>query len=249
LVDQVVQAINAAENRATRVSPFYAMYGRHYSLDIPIVESRDHPIENPLSHGMHLGSKLAKIHKLVQFCAESADLKLDEKSNPSKPEILESGDKILLYRPLSTQAEAKFGWINGFIVLDFTDFAVRYKNTENGKMDWVHRTHVRKIKPRPDYLDFDSDDETDPIVNPIDNPIVKPVTDSSTGGGVVKVDSNDLKKSFDEPVSKAKPKKGRKTKTIVPPTNSRPKRVRRSPNRLNISTTKGRSYAHVVAGL
>ena len=120
---------------------------------------------------------------------------------------------------------------------------------ENGKMDWVHRTHVRKIKPRPDYLDFDSDDETDPIVNPIDNPIVKPVTDSSTGGGVVKVDSNDLKKSFDEPVSKAKPKKGRKTKTIVPPTNSRPKRVRRSPNRLNISTTKGRSYAHVVAGL
>ena len=97
LVDQVVQAINAAENRATRVSPFYAMYGRHYSLDIPIVESRDHSIENPLSHGMNLGTKLAKIHKLVQFSAESADIKLDEKSSPSKPELLESGDEVLSY--------------------------------------------------------------------------------------------------------------------------------------------------------
>ena len=160
---------------------------------------------------------------------------------------MESGDEILLYRPLSTQAEAKFGWISGFKVLDFTDFAVRYKNSENGKTDWVHRTHVRKLKPRPEHLDFDSDDETEPIVNPIDNPIVEPVTDSSTGGGVVKVNTEDLKKSFDEPVSKSKPKTVRKPKNIVP-VSSRPKRNRKPPDRLNIRTTDGRSYAH-VAGL
>ena len=252
LVGQVVQAMNAAENRATKVSPFYAMYGRHYSLDIPIVESRDYPIENPLSHGMHLGTKLAKIHKLVRFCSEAADLKLDEKSNPSKPEKLESGDKILLKRPLSSQAEAKFHWISGFTVLDTMDFAVRYKNTENGKTDWVHRSHVRKMKPRPEHLDFDSDDESEPIVTPIvkpiDNPIGKPVTDSSTGGGVVKVEPKDLQKLFDEPVSKTKPKVVPKTKNIVPTVSSRPRRTRKPPDRLNIASTDGRSYAH-VAGL
>ena len=69
------------------------------------------------------------------------------------------------------------------------------------------------------------------------------------GTEVIKVDKSDLEKIVHQSESKPKPKKGRKPKNIDPPTNSRPKRVRRSPNRLNISTTRGRSYAHVVAGL
>ena len=131
--------------------------------------------------------------------------------------------------------------------MDLYHFAVRLKNDENDNIDW---RHVRKIKPRPEHLDSDSDDESEPMVNsPIENSNVKPVSDSSTGGGVTKVDKSDLEKVVDQLESKPQPKKGRKPKKIVPPTNSRPKRVRRSPNRLNISTTKGRSYAHVVAGL
>ena len=94
-------------------------------------------------------------------------------------------------------------------------------------------------------MDFDSDDESEPIVNPID----KPVTDSSTGGGVVKVDPKDLKMLFDEPVSKIKPKVVPKTKKIVPTVNSRPRRNTKPPDRLNIASTGTRSYAHVVAGL
>ena len=82
----------------------------------------------------------------------------------------------------------------------------------------------------------------------IENPNVKPVSDSSTGGGVTKVDKSDLEKVVDQSEPKPKSKKGRKPKNIVPP-KSRPKRTRRSPDRLNITTTRGRSYAHVVAGL
>ena len=135
-------------------------------------------------------------------------------------------------------------------MLECKDFAVRLKNDENGNIDWVHRRHVRKIKPRPEHLDSDSEDESEPIVNnSIENPSVKPASDSSTGGGVTKADKNDLEKVVDQSESKPRPKKGRKPKNTVPPTNSRPKRVRRSPDRLNISTMKGRSYAHVVAGL
>ena len=149
----------------------------------------------------------------------------------------------------SSKAEAKFDWIGGFTVLECNDFAVRIKNNENGNIDWVHRRHVRKIKPRPEHLDSDSDDEFDTIADStIENPKVKPVCDSSTGGGVTKVIKNDPKKVVDQSESKPKSKRGRKPKTIVPPTNSRPKRVRKSPDRLNIKTTKGRTYANVVAG-
>ena len=142
--------------------------------------------------------------------------------------------------------------------MEHADFAVQIKNCETGKTDWVHRRHVRKVKPRPDHLDFDSDDETDFIVqNPIadssiENSGNKPVPDSSTGGGVAKVDSSDLKRLFDEPESKPKTKRVRKPKNIVEPSR-RSTRTRRSPDRLKIQTTKGgminQTYASVVAGL
>ena len=41
------------------------------------------------------------------------------------------------------------------------------KNDKNGQTDWIHRTHIRKLYPRPSYLDDDSDDEDDsqPVIN------------------------------------------------------------------------------------
>ena len=105
----------------------------------------------------------------------------------------------------------------------------------------VHRRLVRKVKPRPEHLEIDSDDEC-----AIDNvTIEKPVVDLSTGGRDAKVDQGNLVKSVDKPKSKSKPKKVKK-KTIVPTVNSRPRRERKAPDRLNIGTTKGSSYASIV---
>ena len=129
-------------------------------------------------------------------------------------------------------------------MLDYSDYAVRIKDVENGNIDWVHRRHVRKLKPRPEHLEIDSDDECAIENVTIENPVV----DSSTGGGDAKVDQSDMVKIVDEPKSKKRSKKIKK-KTIVPANNSRPKRDRKPPDRLNIGTTKGRSYANVVAGL
>ena len=76
--------------------------------------------------------------------------------------------------------------------MDLYHFAVRLKNDENDNIDW---RHVRKIKPRPEHLDFDSDDESETIVNSsIENSDVKPASDSSTGGGVTKVHKSDLER-------------------------------------------------------
>ena len=98
------------------------------------------------------------------------------------------------------------------------------------------------INPRPEHLDSNSDNMPESMVNSsIENPNVKPASDSSTGGGVTKVDKSDLEKVVDQSESKSKPKKGQKSKNIVPP-KCRPKRTRWSPDWHNITTKSSFIY-------
>ena len=163
VLGQVVSAMNACFNEATKCSPFYAMYGKNYCLDIPRLPdnaSRNGSFD-ALSHGMNLDAALVKVHRLVDLCAKDTDHKADSSRRDTNLEKLDQGDKVLIYRPLSTAANAKVGWIGGYSVLKSNDFAAKLKNDENGKTDWVHRDHIRKIYPRPSYLEDDSDDEDD----------------------------------------------------------------------------------------
>ena len=253
VLKQVVQAMNAAENRSTRCSPFYAMFGRHYTLDIPIIEASEN-VDNAIAHGMFLGSKLQKIHNLVRLSAEDADFKMDSKSKPEKvPEVLQSGDKVLAWRPLSAKAESKFDWIEGFVVISVNNFSAQIKNVATGKIDWYHRRHLRKIRPRPAHLD-DDDDEDIVTVSSQNEPIVTPknvvgkVEPPSTGGGVETKrefdgSSNEMSSGPKVPTSIPKPKKGKKKKSVVNrPVSDRPKRDSRPPDRLNVESTRGKSY-------
>ena len=160
----VVGAMNACFNEATKCSPFYAMFGKNYCLDIPRLPENDASRKasfDCLSHGMNLDATLAKIHRLVDLCAKDTDYKVDSSHRETNLEKLAQGDKVLIYRPLSAAANAKVEWIGGYSVLESNDFAAKLKNDENGKTDWVHRNHIRKIYPRPSYLEYDSEDEDD----------------------------------------------------------------------------------------
>ena len=161
VLDQVVSSMNAVQNQATRCSPFYAMYGRHYCLDIPRPPEKDKKYFDPLTHGMSLDVSRVKIQRLVNLCAQSTDFAIDNTLRETKSENYSQGDKVLIYRPLSTSADAKVDWKPGYSVLDSNEFACKLKNDENGKTDWVHRTHIRKIYPRPAHLEDDSDDESE----------------------------------------------------------------------------------------
>ena len=164
VLGHVVGAMNACFNEATKCSPFYAMFGKNYCLDIPRLPEKDasrHVSFDALSHGMNLDAVLVKIHRLVDLCAKDTDHKADLSRRESNIEKLTQGDKVLIYRPLSAAANAKVEWIGGYSVLQSNDFAAKLKNEENGKTDWVHRNHIRKIHPRPSYLEDDSDDEFD----------------------------------------------------------------------------------------
>ena len=161
VLNHVVASMNAVQNAATRCSPFYAMFGRHYCLDIPRIPDKDKKYFDPLTHGMDLDAAMVKIHKLVNLCAKSTDFALDNTRRDSKSENLGQGDKVLIYRPLSTSADSEVGWIPGYSVLESNDFAAKLKNDVNGKTDWVHKTHIRKLYPRPAHLDDDSDCESE----------------------------------------------------------------------------------------
>ena len=113
VLNHVVGAINACHQAAINCSPFYAMFGRNYCLDIPRLRENDKRTFDALSHGMDLDASMVKIHRLVKLCAEDTDFKVDSRNREIKLEKLYQGDKVLIYRPLSTAANAKNGWIEG----------------------------------------------------------------------------------------------------------------------------------------
>ena len=185
VLNQVVAAMNACHNSATKCSPFYAMYGKNYCLDIPRLPKDDPKSFDALTHGMNLNAAMIKIHKLVELCAAESDFRKDLSLREVNIEKLNQGDKVLIYRPLSTDANSPVGWKEGYTVLDgnSNNFSAKLKNDANGKTDWVHRSQIRKIYPRPPHLDDDSDDEYDsqPIITKLcENSDV----DRSSSGGV-----------------------------------------------------------------
>ena len=182
VLNQVVAAMNACHNAATKCSPFYAMFGKNYCLDIPRLPKDDPKSFDALTHGMNLDAAMVKIHRLVEMCAADSDFKKDSKLRETKLEKLSQGDKVLIYRPLSSEANSNVGWLDGYSVLNSNDFAAKLKNEANGKTDWVHRSHIRKIYPRPPHLNDDSDDEDES--KPIIRELRETSNDESSAGGV-----------------------------------------------------------------
>ena len=127
------------------------MFGRQYCLDLPRLPGKDKRYFDPLTHGMDLDASMVKIGRLVNLCAKDADHALDNTLRESKPEEFGQGDKVLIYRPLSTSADSKVDWKSGYSVLKSNEFAAKLKNDDNGMTDWVHRTPIRKIHPRPSH--------------------------------------------------------------------------------------------------
>ena len=194
VLNHVVASMNAVQNKATRCSPFYAMFGRQYCLDLPRLPEQDKRYFDPLTHGMDLDASMVKIHRLVDLCAKNADFVLDNSLRESKPENFGQGDKVLIYRPLSTSADAKVDWKPGYSVLKSNEFAAKLKNDENGLTDWVHRTHIRKLHPRPSHLEDDSEDEMEfEPVNTLREMSAKNDPDESSSRGVNGSNTDNIK--------------------------------------------------------
>ena len=79
-----------------------------------------------------------------------ADKKTENRFNPKvSAEEIETGDQILLFRPASAIAKRqKLNWIGPYEVVASNNQVVKISDNE-GKTDWVHRSHVCKKPKRP----------------------------------------------------------------------------------------------------
>ena len=173
VLDQVTSNMNATYNTTTKVSPHYAVYGRHPTLFMPHPPSEVHAL-HPLSYGMAISRQLEVVQKLVGVASEEADVALEARYNPNKQaKVLKPGDKVLLYRPQSVEAkQSKMPWLEGYTVVKSNGLVVMLRN-RHGQTDWVHRHHVRILHERPERL------ECDPIYDLLLSP-VPPMQPKST---------------------------------------------------------------------
>lgn len=79
VLGHVMGAMNGCLNQATKCSPFYAMFGKHYCLDIPRLpdNASRKGCFDALTHGMNFDANLTKIHRLVDLCAKDTGYKVD----------------------------------------------------------------------------------------------------------------------------------------------------------------------------
>ena len=81
---------------------------------------------------MNLDAAMIKIHGLVELYAANTDFQKDSKLCETNLEKLNQGDKVLIYRSLSKDANFPVGWIEGYSVLDGSNnnFSAKFGDLE-----------------------------------------------------------------------------------------------------------------------
>jgi len=152
ILESVVSNMNSMVNRSTGVSPHFIVTGRHPNLGLPQNEGEKVRNADPASYGMQINALLRQVHKVVELANQEADLKMERRLNSIPSKELEVGDKVLLYRPESSQAKTThLPWLDGFTVLKTNGMVVKVQNDQN-QTSWVHRYHLRYVPNRPCHL-------------------------------------------------------------------------------------------------
>ena len=225
-------ALNANINRATKTSPFYALTGRKWNIELPTAPGAQKSANGALEYGREVSNCLRQAHRAIQVANAEADVKVENDGKTRIPCDLKPGDKVALYRPQSAVGKNKMPWKQGFKIL-ITNGLVS-KITDGDKwQDWVHNMHLKKIEDRPDR--FFIEDYPAPVVH-VPRP---PGTDSSTGRGMPPPQS--------APTAKATRKKKAASSKVPATPSRRSNRQKKAPSALVMDPSK-QSYANVVRG-
>ena len=157
ILESVVSSMNATINSATGASPHYVITGRHPNICLPRIPQQGTQNSDPGSYGMQVNALLRQVNHHVKIANSEADRKMEDKANHNTfQEVIASGDKVLLHRPRSATAlSSHLPWIGRFTVVKSNDMVLQIRD-DKGNTDWVHRSHVRRLVPRPAYLDSSS---------------------------------------------------------------------------------------------
>ena len=224
ILDYCTAALNSQFNAATKCSPFWSLYGRHWNVELPDPPTQSALTHDPLAYGMNVSRAASMAQKYVKICNQEADRGLDAKKRFNSLSEITVGSKVRLYRPRSAENTDKLPWIGEYEVLDTMDLVS--KITNGIYTDWIHNAHLSIIPDRIEDLEI-----------PESNEIQVRVWSKPRSGPVKSLPSERGKVDKPEPKIEAK-------LSSVP---RRSGRTRQQTRIIQIDPLK-KSYAHVVRG-
>ena len=238
VLDYCKMALNAQFNSATKCSPFYALYGRNWNLDLPPAPRNFSQSMDPLAYGMNVSRVTHQAQKFIQICNQDADRALDNKPRDSRVNSrIMVGSKVRLYRPRAAENTDKMPWIGSYEVLD-TNGRVSKITDGQGYTDWVHNSHILIIPPKIE--DFEIPPDHKPEIRVLNLPRFIS-SRSSSERGVVKSERGDAVRPSKTP-----------TQAAETASESTPRAEPRRSGRTSVPTAKlqvdpaKRSYANVA---
>jgi len=169
VIAPVVFAINTVKNRATKCTPFEAVFGRAAApLNITVPSSKPDQ-QNPETYAHQCAETLRRSTNIIKIAQTEADER-QKRANPSTrvPEEIHEGEFVFLKRPVSAQAKREHTQMIGPYRVTASDGHVLCID-DNQQNKWVHRQHIVLAKRRrPDLseeIDMfgSSDEEVAPI--------------------------------------------------------------------------------------
>ena len=226
----VTKALNVSVHKSIGVSPYEVIFGHKKQIaDVP-AEMRPNS-NSPMSQVVITRLNLEKISRIVKKYQAQTD-KMNEKSTKrSDAAQLEVGEEISLKQPRSALAlEHHLNNVGPYTVTGTNGSVVRITDPD-GNSDFVHRAHCCPHPKRVENFDI-----FPPVTLPIPpiRSVEKPREDVVIGNFNVPNSALEPEIGITEPIP-AEP--------IIPSITRYPTRDRRIPDRLNIGSTKDKSYS------
>ena len=157
VLPQVVSALNATFNSATKIAPFEAVHGHAGRYGLPSVDQLK--AESPGEYALQVNGALRTVHESVRIANRLTDERYLKRVNSGQlRENVQVGDEVCVYRPLSSEANKREPWIGRFTVLETNDLISRIQDKSSKSIEWVSNHHIRRWIERDKKFNFDIDD-------------------------------------------------------------------------------------------
>ena len=254
VLKRAVCAFNASVNSTTKVSPWEAVRGTPYLINVPNPNAPT--ATDPCRYRQEICSAISAVQKSVRVANLEADFhfKNQKNSRNTRPPLV-PGDRCCIYRPLARDKDKNFDWVGDFTVIESNDRVSQLKCNRTLKTDWYSNHQIKLLPQRPKHLEPDSDDEL----------LLVPAVQESGGAEGVSNTNSERPKTTEichptelsgkqnqssgttQNQAVTQSKKGRKRghPSSFPP---RPpsQRKRSKTEKLNITSTSGKTYAAIT---
>ena len=223
----VTRALNVSWHSAIGVSPYEVIFGQKDEMHGLPLDHRPNS-DNPATQALIGKLNLETVKQIVVRYQKSADEKVDKAKSKTPAVDLEVGQNVFLNRPRTAIAkEHNFRMVGPYKVIATNGSVVRIED-ESGSQDYVHRAHVCPAKERSEKYDiFENVALPVPTIKTAEKPSLNPLIGSSYDNCVLP--DVGISAPTENPVQQGSARYPKRDRT-------------RQPQRLNISSTSGKTY-------